>query len=96
MQNDEGDGRFVWFGWPVAHRDDADRAVPMSFDLLERIDPLSRRVRYALADRESVSASGSTPVRRSSPSRRMADPGRTWRRFNLAAKVQQRCDPGEL
>src|SRR4029077_15680764 len=94
VQNDEGDGRFVWFGWPVAHRDEADRAVLMSLDVLEGIDPLVRRVRSSV-DRElsvrigihtgpqivHVSANGGRPDARGGG-------------VNLAAKVQQQCRPG--
>ena len=96
VQNDEGDGRFVWFGWPVAHRDDADRAVLMSLDVLEGIAPLARRVRTQV-DRDlslrigihtgpqivHVPAGGGRPDARGGG-------------VNLAAKVQQLCQPGEL
>ena len=96
VQNDEGDGRFVWFGWPIAHRDDADRAVLMSLDVLAGIDPLARRVR-AHVDRDlnlrigihtgpqivNMPAGGGRPDARGGG-------------VNLAAKVQQHCQPGEL
>src|SRR5689334_21155681 len=45
VYQDEGDGRFVWCGWPRARRDDADRAVAMSLELLDSLDPLAGRVR---------------------------------------------------
>ena len=33
----QGDGVFVWFGYPVAREDDADRAVAAGVELIERI-----------------------------------------------------------
>jgi class 3 adenylate cyclase len=94
VQHDEGDGRFVWFGWPSAHRDDGDRAVTMALELFDRIGPLSRRV-GALADRELGLRVGIhtgpqivTLPTSSAPSDVQGAAA------NFAAKVQQRCEPG--
>jgi class 3 adenylate cyclase len=96
VQNDEGDGRFVWFGWPIAHRDDADRAVLMSLDVLAGIGPLARRIRGRV-DRDLNVRIGihTGPQIVNLP----ADGGRPDARgagVNLAAKVQQHCQPGEV
>ncbi len=96
VQNDEGDGRFVWFGWPVAHRDDADRAVLMSLDVLEGIAPLARRMRTHV-DRDlslRIGIHTGPQIVHLPP-----DGGRPDARgggVNFAAKVQQHCRPGEL
>jgi class 3 adenylate cyclase len=96
VQKDEGDGRFVWFGWPAAHRDDADRAVLLALELLEGIGPLAQRVRTHV-DRElnvrigihtgpqivHLPAGGGRPDARGGA-------------VNIAAKVQQYCRPGEV
>jgi class 3 adenylate cyclase len=94
VQHDEGDGRFVWFGWPLAHRDDADRAVTMALELFDRIGPLSRRV-IALADRELGLRIGihTGPQIVTLPAGDRP-PDVQGGAVNFAAKVQQRCEPG--
>jgi class 3 adenylate cyclase len=94
VQHDEGDGRFVWFGWPLAHRDDADRAVAMALELFDLVAPLSRRV-GALADRELGLRIGmhTGPQIVTLPSGDKP-PDVQGAAVNFAAKVQQRCEPG--
>ena len=50
VPKDEGDGRFIWFGWPSARRDDAQRAIAMSLDLQTAVAALSDEVQ-ATTDR---------------------------------------------
>ena len=49
-----GDGVLVYFGYPVAHEDDAQRAVRTGLGLLEALDPLNARLALPLADRVAV------------------------------------------
>ena len=49
-----GDGVLVYFGYPVAHEDDAQRAVWTGLGILEAIDPLNTRLALPTADRVAV------------------------------------------
>ena len=49
-----GDGVLVYFGYPVAHEDDAQRAVWTGLGILEAIDPLNTRLALPPADRVAV------------------------------------------
>ena len=49
-----GDGVLVYFGYPVAHEDDAQRAVRTGLGILEAIDPLNTRLALPSADRVAV------------------------------------------
>ena len=49
-----GDGVLVYFGYPVAHEDDAQRAVRAGLGMLEAIDPLNTRLALPSADRVAV------------------------------------------
>src|SRR5262249_14844878 len=46
-----GDGVLVYFGYPVAHEDDAQRAVWTGLGLLDAIDPLNTRLALPPAER---------------------------------------------
>lgn len=93
---DEGDGRFVWFGWPTARLDDAERAVEMSKRLVAELQPLSDRVegqsgrglqvRIGIHTGTTIVSSGVEPG--------FADV--TGATVNLAAKVQARALPGQV
>ena len=39
-----GDGVLVYFGYPVAHEDDAQRAVRTGLGILEAVEPLNTRL----------------------------------------------------
>ena len=43
-----GDGVLAYFGYPVAHEEDAQRAVRAGLGLLEAIDPLNTRLALPL------------------------------------------------
>ena len=49
-----GDGVLVYFGYPMAHEDDAQRAVWTGLGMLEAIDPLNTRLALPPADRVAV------------------------------------------
>jgi class 3 adenylate cyclase/tetratricopeptide (TPR) repeat protein len=49
-----GDGVLVYFGYPVAHEDDAQRAVRAGLDLLEALEPLNTRLALPPEDRVVV------------------------------------------
>jgi class 3 adenylate cyclase len=49
-----GDGVLVYFGYPAAHEDDAQRAVRAGLGLLEAIEPLNTRLALPPQDRVAV------------------------------------------
>src|SRR5215510_7375427 len=49
-----GDGVLVYFGYPVAHEDDAQRAVWTGLGMLRAIDPLNTRLQLPSGDRVAV------------------------------------------
>jgi class 3 adenylate cyclase/tetratricopeptide (TPR) repeat protein/type II secretory pathway predicted ATPase ExeA len=49
-----GDGVLAYFGYPVAHEDDAQRAVRAGLDLLDALEPLTTRLTLPLEDRVAV------------------------------------------
>ena len=49
-----GDGVLVYFGYPVAHEDDAQRAVRAGLGILEAMDPLNTRLALPPADRVAI------------------------------------------
>jgi class 3 adenylate cyclase/predicted ATPase len=49
-----GDGVLVYFGYPVAHEDDAQRAVRTGLGILHAMEPLNTRLRLPSEDRLAV------------------------------------------
>src|SRR6266516_4287988 len=49
-----GDGMLVYFGYPLAHEDAAQRAVRTGLGILQAIDPLNTRLTLPLGDRLAV------------------------------------------
>ena len=49
-----GDGLLAYFGYPVAHDDDAQRAVQAGLGLLHALDPLNARLTLPLGERLAV------------------------------------------
>src|SRR5215510_11095226 len=49
-----GDGMLVYFGYPRAHEDDAQRAVRVGLSILRAIDPLNTRLQLPSGDRVAV------------------------------------------
>ena len=89
-----GDGLMVYFGWPVAHEDDAQRAVSCGLQLLEVVKSIAAaeppQVRVGIATGPVVVGLGDGSGDASQP--RMAV-GETP---NLAARVQGQAEPDQL
>lgn len=94
-----GDGVLVYFGHPVAHEDDARRAVRAGLDLLEALHPLTdeARERFGIDLRIRVAVHTGLVVRAAMGSLGAPDPdaivGETP---NLAARLQEVAEPGTL
>jgi class 3 adenylate cyclase len=94
-----GDGVLVYFGHPVAHEDDARRAVRAGLDLLDALRPVSDEAhdRFGIDLRVRIAVHTGLVVRAAMGSPGTPDPdaivGETP---NLAARLQERADPGTL
>jgi class 3 adenylate cyclase/tetratricopeptide (TPR) repeat protein len=78
-----GDAVMAAFGVPLAHEDDAERAVRAALAMLERVRELNLEARVGIESGEVVAdASESTFA--------------TGQAVNLAARLQQRAAPGEI
>src|SRR5262245_28183792 len=78
-----GDAVMAAFGIPLAHEDDAERAVRAALAMLERVRELNLEARVGIESGEVVAdASESTFA--------------TGQAVNLAARLQQRAGPGEI
>jgi class 3 adenylate cyclase len=94
-----GDGVLVYFGHPVAHEDDARRAVRAGLDLLEALHPLTdeARDRFGIDLRIRIAVHTGLVVRAAMGTPGAPDPdaivGETP---NLAARLQEVADPGTL
>src|SRR3954462_1504381 len=79
-----GDGVAAWFGWPVAHEDDAVLAVQAGLDILAGLDGLEIEARVGVhvglvvvrTDRSDAPAFGET--------------------LNVAARLESFAEPGTL
>jgi len=96
VPKDEGDGRFVWFGWPHARPDDAQRAVNMARELMVAMEPLSLALEASLGRPLELRIGIHTgPVVVIMPghddSLELSDAT-----VNFAAKVQQAAQPGTI
>ena len=79
-----GDGLMVYFGWPQAHEDDAERAVRAGLDIVEAVSRLNRwptplqvRVGIATGRWSSATWSATAPTQRRGGGRRDPEPGGT-------------------
>ena len=94
-----GDGVLAYFGHPVAHEDDARRAVRAGLDLLEAIEPVTdeARRRFGIDVRVRIAVHTGLVVRAAMGSPTTPDPdaivGETP---NLAARLQELAEPGTL
>ena len=96
-----GDGLLVYFGYPVAHEDDAQRAVRAGLEIVAAI----QQARPSTL-RETViaclfrSASAFTPVSsssgRSAVGEKARDPGDLGETPNIAARLQGKAEPDTL
>ena len=90
-----GDGMLVYFGYPRAHEDDAERALHSGLEILERVDELQPRIGLTLQTRIGV-ATGLVVVGETvgqSSSQEQVVMGETP---NLAARLQGVAEPGQL
>src|SRR5215813_9626847 len=67
-----GDGLLVYFGYPQAHEDDAQRVVRTSLGIVEAMAPLNSRLRQRQSIRLAVRVGIHTGV--ASPGRALSDP----------------------
>ncbi|MGH9275969.1 MAG: AAA family ATPase [Acidimicrobiales bacterium] len=94
-----GDGVLAYFGHPVAHEDDARRAVKAGLDLLDALHPVTdeARDRFGIDLQIRIAVHTGLVVRAAMGSPGAPDPdaivGETP---NLAARLQERADPGTL
>jgi class 3 adenylate cyclase/tetratricopeptide (TPR) repeat protein len=90
-----GDGILAYFGYPIAHEDDAERTVRAGLDIIAAVARLETRAREPLAVRIGI-ASGLVVVgdlSREGASREHAVVGDTP---NLAARLQALAEPGTV
>ena len=94
-----GDGTLVYFGYPVAHEDDAWRAVQASLELQRAMQAMDQS---GLGDRESILHARiavhtgtvvAGDIRSESVSETMAIIGNA---ANIAARLQEQSQPGEV
>jgi class 3 adenylate cyclase len=96
LGRDEGDGRFIWFGWPEAAEDDAERAVNMALELGPAISRAAREIERRFGFEVSVRIgihTGEIIVRDLKDGQRPILLGSA---ANLAAKVQDAARPGAV
>jgi class 3 adenylate cyclase/predicted ATPase len=90
-----GDGLLVYFGWPQAHEDDAERAVRAGLELVDAVSALTAPTGEALAARVGV-ATGLVVVGdliREGPAQEQSAVGATP---NLAGELQALAAPGQV
>jgi class 3 adenylate cyclase len=90
-----GDGILAYFGYPLAHEDDAERAVRAGLDIIAAIGPLETRVKQRVEVRIAI-ASGLVVVGdlvSGSASEEQAMVGDTP---NVAARLQSLAEPGAV
>ena len=85
-----GDGVLVYFGYPRAHEDDAERAVRAGLDLVAAVDMLKTRV--SLQSRVGI-ATGLVVVGHLIPSGDSEERGIVGETPNLAARLQGLAEP---
>ncbi len=90
-----GDGALVYFGWPTAHEDDAERAVRCARAILDAVGRIRLQDGGLLAARAGI-ATGSVVVEDGSGSGAGAETGITGETPNLAARLQTLAAPGEV
>jgi class 3 adenylate cyclase len=90
-----GDGVLVYFGWPQAHEDEAERAVRAGLAIVEAVDRLEKHVAGVLSARVGI-ATGLVVVGDlvgEGPAQEEAVVGEAP---NLAARMQQLAVPGAV
>ena len=94
-----GDGILAYFGHPVAHEDDARRAVTAGLDLLEALRPVTEEVRQRYGIELAVRVAVHTGVVVLADMGSASTPDRdaiVGETPNLAARLQDHAAPGTL
>jgi class 3 adenylate cyclase len=90
-----GDGCLVYFGYPRAHEDDAERAVHAALDVLKVVAALKTRAGVALQTRIGI-ATGLVVVGEIGAGTPAAEQTASGETPNLAARLQAHAAPGEI
>jgi class 3 adenylate cyclase/tetratricopeptide (TPR) repeat protein len=90
-----GDGALVYFGYPQAHEDDAERAVRAGLELVKRIGKLNTAVGEPLNARIGI-ATGLVVVGDLIGSGESQERGIAGETPNLAARLQERAEAGAV
>ena len=90
-----GDGVLVYFGWPQAHEDEAERAVRSGLAIVEAVERLETRAGVALSARIGIST-GLVVVGDLIGDGAAQEEGIVGATPNLAARLQQFAEPGAV
>jgi class 3 adenylate cyclase/pimeloyl-ACP methyl ester carboxylesterase len=90
-----GDGVLVYFGWPQAHEDEAERAVRTGLAVVEAVERLEKRAGRALSARVGI-ATGLVVVGDLMGEGAAQEEGIVGATPNLAARLQQFAEPGAV
>jgi predicted ATPase/class 3 adenylate cyclase len=93
-----GDGVLVYFGYPKAHEDDAQRAVRAGLDIVEDVKKLDEKIEYlgiTLAVRIGITT-GLVVVGDIGSSEKHEQKGVVGETPNLAARLQELAQPGAV
>src|SRR5213078_1634894 len=78
-----GDAVMAAFGVPQAHEDDSERAVRAALEILDSVESLELRARIGIEAGEVVTGAGDSTFA-------------TGEAVNLAARLQQIAEPGQI
>ena len=90
-----GDGILVYFGYPRAHEDDAERALRTGLEIIERIQELTLRPELKLSTRIGI-ATGVVLVGKITGEASTKDQVVLGETPNLAARLQGLAEPNQL
>jgi hypothetical protein len=90
-----GDGVLVYFGWPQAHEDDAERAVRAGLDLAQTVAALRSAASWALQVRAGI-ATGQVVVGDLGSQETSDKDSVVGETPNLAARLQSLAEPGSI
>jgi class 3 adenylate cyclase/pimeloyl-ACP methyl ester carboxylesterase len=90
-----GDGVLVYFGWPQAHEDEAERAVRAGLAIVETVERLEKRAGGALSTRVGI-ATGPVVVGDLIGEGAAQEQGVVGVTPNLAARLEQLAEPGAV
>lgn len=90
-----GDGVLVYFGWPRAHEDDAERAVEAGLELTSAVSKLDTAIGRPVAARVGI-ATGLVMVGETTGSGTARERAVVGETLNLAARLQGIAEPGTV